>query len=486
MSRGTVKRQRPIARTRPQDGRQSAVGRVTEHLSALTMEKWPLNALRPNPRNARTHSDRQVGQIANSIATFGFLVPILIDEGGMILAGHGRAAAARSLGLREVPVSIASHLSPELKRLFAIADNRLAELAGWDDDILRVEFAELEALELEVQLDLTGFDSVDVDQLLSASPSEADPDDAVEEPSLQAAAVSQPGDLWLLGMHKVLCADARAASSWDRLMGDDKADIAFTDPPYNVKIDGHVSGLGRVKHREFAMASGEMTSSEFMRFLDAIIVEMVARSRDGAIHYICMDWRHQVELLTPALQRYGALKNLCVWNKTNAGMGSFYRNQHELVHVFKVGTAAHVNNFGLGERKRYRTNVWTYAGVNSFGRNRLEELEQHPTVKPVLLVADALRDCSHRGDTVLDPFGGSGTTLMAAERTRRRARLMEIDPHYTDVIVRRWQKCTGQLAALSSSGRSFDEISVDRGSGESLEVGESTADQVAESSGRAS
>lgn len=244
-------------------------------------------------------------------------------------------------------------------------------------------------------------------------------------------------------------------------MGGERARAVFTDPPYNVKIDGHVCGSGKVKHREFAMAAGEMDKAGFTTFLRDALSAMAEVSLDGAIHFVCMDWRHMDELSAAGSEVYTELKNLVVWAKTNGGMGTFYRSRHELVFVYKVGAAKHLNTFGLGETGRYRTNVWDYPGVNSFGGNQ-EDLALHPTVKPVALVADAIRDVTRRGDIVLDGFGGSGTTLIAAERTGRVARLIELDPLYCDVICRRFEAQTGQPARLVGTDQTFAEVAHDR------------------------
>ena len=231
--------------------------------------------------------------------------------------------------------------------------------------------------------------------------------------------------------------------------------MVFTDPPYNVPIDGHVCGLGRVRHGEFVMASGEMDEEQFTSFLTTVLRNLAAHSQDGSVHYVCMDWRHMGELLAAGRAAYTELKNLCVWNKDNGGMGSFYRSKHELVFAFKNGTAPHINNFELGQNGRYRTNVWDYPGANSLKAERMEELRMHPTVKPLALVADAIRDCSHRGGLILDPFVGSGTTLMAAERTGREACVLELDPRYIDTIIQRWQAAGGEDAVHADSGETF-------------------------------
>jgi DNA modification methylase len=238
--------------------------------------------------------------------------------------------------------------------------------------------------------------------------------------------------------------------------------MIFTDPPYNVRIDGHVCGSGSIRHREFAMASGEMSAADFTDFLTKTLGEGAGRCRDGAISFVSMDWRHMTELLQAGRSAFSELKNLCVWNKTNGGMGSFYRSKHELIFVFKVGTAPHVNNFGLGDTGRYRTNVWDYPGVNSQSASRAGDLEMHPTVKPVALIADAIRDCSKRGGIILDMFGGSGTTLIAAERCGRTARMIEYDPGYCDTIIARYEQRTGKHAHHDTSGLSFEDIAVER------------------------
>lgn len=410
--------------------------------------------LAPYAGNARTHSDKQIAQIAASIRQFDFANPVLIDADGGIIAGHGRVAAAKQLGIAEVPTIELAHLSAAERRAYVIADNRLAELAGWDRDILKIEFQALAELDLDFELEITGFETAELDLLLDDDLENAD-DPADEAPAPEAGpAVTQPDDVWLCGPHRLICGDARDPATYTALMGGDCASVVFTDPPYNVKIDGHVCGSGAVKHREFAMAAGEMDAGTFTAFLEDALGAMAGVSRDGAIHFVCMDWRHMPELQAAGMKVYAELKNLIVWAKTNGGMGTFYRSRHELIYAWKVGTAPHINTFGLGETGRYRTNVWDYPGVNSFGGNQ-KDLELHPTVKPVALVADAIKDVTRRGDIVLDGFGGSGTTLIAAERCGRKARLVELDPIYCDVICRRYAALTGDEPVLESTGESF-------------------------------
>ena len=429
----------------------------------MKIEYTAVRELRPHTNNARTHSRKQIQQIANSIKKFGFCNPVLIDDAKQIIAGHGRVEAAKQLGIDAVPTCRLSHLSDADKRAYVLADNKLAEKAGWDKELLAIELQGL--IELDVEIELTGFDMAEIDLILEdareANGEPGGPEDKVPEHS-PGPAVTQSGDLWVLGKHNLLCGDARDQAGYDRLLEGAKAEFAFTDPPYNVEIDGNVCGLGRVRHREFAMGSGEMSEAEFTAFLQTVFDRLVENSIDGSIHQICMDWRHMPEMLAAGGKAYSELKNLCVWNKSNAGMGSFYRSKHELVFVWKSGTAAHINNFELGQHGRNRANVWDYAGVNTMRAGRLEELAMHPTVKPVALMADAIKDCSRRGGLVLDPFCGSGTILIAAERTGRKARALEIDPTYVDVAVRRWQAYAGKPAILAASGDTFETIEEQR------------------------
>jgi hypothetical protein len=415
----------------------------------------PIADLRPSGHNARTHTLRQIKQIARSIQEFGFTNPVLLDETNQILAGHGRVEAAKRLGWRLVPAIPITHLNEAQKRAYVLADNQLAVKAGWDNAILKVELQNL--IELDFDVELTGFEAGEIDIILGDSGEGSANEDAL--PAVQAAVeVTKPGDLWRLSDHALLCDNATDPEAYRRLLDGERAPFVITDPPYNVQIDGNVSGLGRVQHREFKMASGEMSAEQFTAFLRAFFILLVDNSRAGAIHCIFMDWRHLGEMVRAGNGVFTELKNLCVWVKSNAGMGSFYRSRHELVFVWKSGRAPHINNFELGQFGRARTNVWEYDGANSFSTNRAEELAMHPTVKPVQLFVDAIKDCSHRKDIVLDPFGGSGTTVIASQKSGRRARVMELDPLYCDVIIRRWQEFSGEAAIHQRSGRSFADI----------------------------
>jgi DNA modification methylase len=400
---------------------------------------------------------------AKSIQKFGFCNPVLVDDQRHIIAGHGRVAAAKLLGIKDVPTVKLSHLSETEKRAYILADNRLAEKAGWDREILAIELQALVTLDFEVEL--TGFETAEIDLILDAANEAAGgPSGHDDEVPISGSrpVVSRPGDLWELGGHRLLCADARSPAAYVQLMDNTKAEFVFTDPPYNVPIDGHVRGLGRIRHVDFAMGCGEMSEAQFKGFLELVFGLLVDNTVDGSIHQICMDWRHMPEMLAAGHAVYRELKNLCVWNKSNAGMGTFYRSKHELVFVWKSGSAPHLNTFELGQYGRSRSNVWDYAGVNSLKPGRLDELAMHPTVKPVALVADAIKDCSRRNGIVLDPFAGSGTLLIAADRTGRCARAMEIDPRYVDVAVRRWQDYTGKAAVLAATGNTFEEIAEER------------------------
>ena len=424
-------------------------------MGSLSITDRKISELRPYPRNARTHSRKQIKQIKASIEEFGFTNPILIDENDQIMAGHGRVEAAKLLGLAEIPTVQIGHLSAAQKKAYIITDNRLAELAGWDKEILTVELQSLQAEGFDVVI--TGFETAKLDILFDAAADKKSDRDGDDNIPAAGPAVSQAGDLWLLGSHRLFCGDAVEAISYDKLMNGAKASLIFTDPPYNVTIAGNVGGNGQIHHREFAMGSGEMTPAAFTDFLKKTLQLLVANSRDGSIHYTCMDWRHMQEILEAGYAVYSELKNVCIWNKSNGGMGTFYRSKHEMVFVWKSGTAPHLNNFELGQHGRNRTNVWDYAGVNTFRSGRMDELQMHPTVKPVALVADAIKDCSKQGDIVLDPFCGSGTILIAAERTGRKARALEIDPSYVDVAIRRWEELTGKSATLST-GETFEQI----------------------------
>jgi DNA modification methylase len=441
---------------------QDLQDRLEAAMSALKIKYKDPSQLRPRLKNPRTHTAKQIKQIAASIKEFGFINPILTDSADGIIAGHARVEAAKLIGMSDVPTVRVDHLTPAQIRAFVIADNRLAEVAGWDRELLALELQEL-SIELNFDVTVTGFETAEVDLLISEL-NEGTPDEADEIPEINRSvpAVSRPGDRWRIGDHFLLCGDALSKNSYVDLLGAQKAQMVFTDPPFNLAITGNVSGLGKVKHREFAMASGEMSPHEYTKFLGAAFMRLADFSTNGSIHFVCMDWRHIRELLEAAAKLYSELKNVCVWAKTNAGMGSLYRSQHELVFVFKKGTAPHVNNVELGRFGRNRTNIWNYPGTNIVGKNRDAEIAMHPTVKPLALVADAILDCSKRGGIVLDVFAGSGTTLIAAEKTGRRGFGIEIDPYYSDTIIRRFDEMYGLKAIHEESKLDFATLCIQR------------------------
>lgn len=426
-------------------------------LPLSTLVERPPGDLKPWPGNPRLHSDKQLVKLKASIQKFGFTAPVLVDEAGVILSGHGRVQAALALGLATVPTRVISGLSPVKKRAYVIADNKLSQLSTWDGALLRSELEIL--IQEDFEVETTGFSTAEIDLMVDGAvetpqsgPDELQPEDVMP------TGVSRPGDLWQLGHHRLLCGNALDPGAYQRVMQDGLAQMVITDPPYNVPIDGHVCGSGKVKHKEFAMASGEMTPEQFTAFLNQALAQMAAVCQPGAIQFVFMDWRHTRELLDAAQPLFGGPRQLCVWAKDNAGMGSFYRSQHELVYVFKKGDAPHINNFELGQHGRYRTNVWNYPGVNTLKGKGYELLALHPTVKPVSLIADAMRDCSHRQGLILDPFAGSGTALIAAECTGRQARAIELDPQYVDVAIQRWQRVTAKQAILAATGQTWDQV----------------------------
>jgi DNA modification methylase len=423
----------------------------------------PRAELKPDPANPRRHSKKQIQQIAESIRVFGFNVPILVDRDGNVIAGHGRLLACRELGIDPVPTLCLGHLTPAQARAFRIADNKLTENGTWDDRLLAEQLRDLSLSGLDFDIEVTGFEMGEIDlriaSLEDTPAAGSDPADILPEVSV-APLVSKLGDLWLLGRHRVLCGNTLDPETFTALMGQQRARMVFTDPPYNVPIEGHASGLGTIHHRPFPMASGEMNEAEFAAFLGQACRNLAAFSTAGSLHYICIDWRHLDVLVAAGREAYGELKNVCVWVKDNAGMGSLYRSQHELVPVFKQRGGPHRNNVQLGQFGRNRSNVWRYPGANSFARGGVEDnlLALHPTVKPVAMVADAILDGSARGDVVLDAFLGSGTTVIAAERTGRRCCALELDPGYVDTAICRWQTLTGDKARHAATGRSFDDL----------------------------
>ncbi|MET4218175.1 DNA modification methylase [Bradyrhizobium sp. LB14.3] len=424
---------------------------VTSHFGLVN-----LTDLHPSPHNARKHSRAQIRKLKASIETFGFNAPVLADKGGNILAGHGRLLAAQELGMTQVPVVYLQHLTEEQAKAYMLADNKLTDLSSWDDNKLAIQLKDMSEMALNFEIEATGFDLPEIDFRIQSLDDIESIDRADDFQVAGGQPVSALGDIWHLGEHKLLCGNALDQVAISKLFGGQKAAAAFTDPPYNVKIDGHVSGKGAVHHREFPMGSGEMSEAEFTAFLSSALSCICQNTVLGALIYTFMDWRHMSETLAAGRSAGCEHMNLCVWVKSNAGMGSLYRSRHELVFVFRNGPEPHLNNIQLGKFGRNRQNVWNYAGSNAFARKGSKRnLELHPTVKPLLLVADAIQDSTNRGDIVLDPFLGSGTTLLAAERVGRRCYGVELDPLYVDTTIERWQQMTGRKAH-NHLGESFD------------------------------
>lgn len=433
--------------------------RIFSPRPSVTVLYLPASEITPDPRNPRKHKPRQIKLLAKSIQSFGFVMPLMVNGSNQLIAGHARLEAAKSLGLQQVPVIRLDYLTAEQVQALMIADNRLAELSSWDNELLAIHLKELSVVDLNFDIDATGFTVGEIDlqiesQDTSSRPSKGDPADQFV--AALGPAVTQLGDLWILGGHRLVCGNALDAASYASLMQEQKAAMIITDPPYNVKVNGHVGGKGAIKHREFAMATGELSEDQFTTFLQTALLRAVEYSIDGSVHIVFMDWRHLPEILAAGRRAYTSQLNLCVWAKSQAGMGSLYRSQHELALVFKSGTAPHRNNVELGRFGRYRTNVWQYPSIHAMRSGEEGDLlALHPTVKPVKMIADTILDCSARGEVILDPFLGSGTTLLACERVGRLCRAIELDALYVDTAIRRWQALTGEDAVLESTGQTF-------------------------------
>jgi DNA modification methylase len=411
--------------------------------------------LKDMPGNPRRYPARQLAALTRFLGRFGFLRPILINEDDEVLVGAAEWKAALSCGMGPIPTIRLDQMSKADQRAYRLLEARLPELGEWDRDLLRIELEFLSDVDpgvVDIGWSTAEFDVV----MLDPDTPQVDPADAVNEPEQGAVAVSRPGDLWICGTHRVLCGNALMREDYARLLGDERADQIFTDPPYNVPNAGYVTGRSGV--REFAMAHGEMSQAEFTAFLQSAFACMFEFSAPGATLMTCMDWRHLREILDAGHAVFDRLANLCVWAKSSPGMGSLYRSQHECVLIWQRDKAPGTNNVELGRHGRNRSNLWSYPGAAGFGRDRDADLARHPTPKPVAMVADAIMDCSRRGGIVLDPFGGSGTTMIAAAKTKRRGYLIEYDPLYVDTIVRRWQDFSGKKAQHADTGLSFHEM----------------------------
>lgn len=446
------------------------------------LENIEIDQLKPYGNQARIHSPKQIDKIAASIDTFGFNSHILIDRKNRIICGNGRVAAAKQLGLSTVPAFRLDHLTKPQIRAYILADNQLATLSTWDNEILAIEFQELLAMDLDFDIDVIGFETAEIDLIIGEAALNAQADDENTLPAtLMETATSKLDDLWILDEHRLLCGNALEPEAYTALLGDIQAHMVFTDPPYNVPTRGHMGGKGRIRHREFIMAAGEMSDEEFRQFLKNNLGRLKEFTVNGAVLYICMDWRHLESLLAAGREAGLELINVCIWNKDNGGMGSFYRSKHEEVVVFRNGSKSHTNNVQLGKFGRNRTNVWDYPGVNTLRNGRMDELALHPTVKPVDLVADAIMDASHRNDIILDPFCGSGTAIIAAQKTGRRAYCMELDPLYVDVAIRRYQDLHGVDGVHAKTNLTFDEMTKRRSEGVDIPSTEQEVHQTSDS-----
>ena len=425
-------------------------------LPSLEIVEQSIDGLRAYEQSARTHNRRQYQKVLALIQKHGPVVPLIVDPNGIVVDGHLRLQCLKHLGYVTVPTVIVRSNSVADITAMRLAFNRIALDAGWDKQKLRHELQEL--ILADYELDLTGFDAPEIDSVIEIeTPSIGIVDEADPVVTPEKIAVSRLGDTIVCGDHRILCGNALDRTALTNLLASAAARMVMTDPPYNLPIDGFVGGKGKIKHREFAVASGEMSDGDFIAFLKGYFEAAIAALVDGALLYVWMDWRHIDALIAAGKSTGLSLINVCAWAKTAAGMGSLYRSQHELCSVFKFGTAPHVNNVELGRHGRSRSNVWTARGMAGWGGDRNELLVLHPTVKPVRLLADAILDASKRGDIVLDSFLGSGSTLLACEEIGRRCYGVELDPLYVDVAVRRWQNATGKDAVFAETGEIFNE-----------------------------
>lgn len=427
-----------------------------EHQKYLKRIEWvDVNTLKPSPHNTRLHSNKQIKLLCEGFQNFGVMTPILVDVHGEIIAGHGRYQAALRLGLKEVPVIVIRHLTEGSKRAYRIADNKLGDLSGFDEKALAIEIKNI--IEIDVDPRITGLETVDIDLLIQSVEERPAGNAADDIPEPSSVALTRLGDRWIMDRHCLLCGDATSLTDCKSLVGDAKIRQVITDPPYGCAINGHVMGRGKVKHREFIMGAKDTTREEIEDLFRKAFTNIAAVVQPGCLVYAFIDFRRLYQMLTAGYATFTELKNIITWIKRNAGLGAHYRSATEFVTLWKHGTAAHTNNILMGTR-RYRTNAWSYDGANSLRPGRDEELENHPTPKPVSMIADALLDSSNRGDAVLDLFAGGGTIFIAAEQTGRMAYAMELDPIYCDVAVRRWEKFTGKKAVLAETGQTFDEV----------------------------
>jgi hypothetical protein len=381
--------------------KQACRPRCLSRSNRLVVERVSLDAITLKDRLAKTTSKRAIAATVANLEKYGQVAPVLVNDDLQVVHGEDFLVAARVLELTHLDIIRLSDLSPTDQRIVSLYLKKLPELSAWDEDALRIEITELLTLDLDIDVaDLTGFSIGEFDVILDSDPgANTDPLDQVPDPLPRGEVVARANDLWLLGKHRLLCGDARDPESYHRLMAGEKARLVLTDPPFNIPIENNVSGLGKTKHHDFAMAVGEMSFREFADFLRTMLELSSQHLCDGGLLFAFMDKRHLEELYLAGREASLIVVDLCIWNKMSGGMGSFYRSQHEPCVVFKTGTAPFLNNVELGRHGRYRTNVWDYRGLSSFGRGRQEALTDHPTVKPVNMLAEAIKDTSKRGQT---------------------------------------------------------------------------------------
>jgi DNA modification methylase len=425
--------------------------------NSLSVQRVPIDSLWPAAAPVRRHPKRQFAKVLRSLEAFGQVTPILATPEGEIIDLELVWRALKANGATHVDVIVVTDRSPEEIRALRLVLNRTALDAVWDDENLRVVLQNL--FDLNFQLDITGFETPEIDHYLNIDvPQTNVEEDGSDIPAVQARTISAPGIIWALGEHRVGCGNATDHAFVGRVLGGKSASTCFIDPPYNIKVDGFISGKGRHRHRTFVQGSGELSTDEYFALLRDSLRVLKGCCASTALVYACIDWRHVMEMTVAGRACDMPLYTICVWTKTNGGMDGVYRNAHELVCVFKAGAEKPLDNVELSRRGRNRTNVWSYPGMSSFGREHDKLLGFHPTIKPVALIADALRDVTKRGDVVLDTFLGSGSTLMAAQETARTCCGVELDPLCVDVAIRRWQNATGRDAVLTETGEPFNAV----------------------------
>lgn len=421
-----------------------------------------INSIRPSTKHPRQCTQRQTESASLLISSAGIMLPIIVDKNGEIIIGEEWFHSYKSLRIEKVPIIRANNLSASQLSMLKIGFYKIIDLGHFDEKKLADEVKILCDTIFEFNLQIIGFDPAEEDSIISKCDLIEDMhivdegNDESELPEIDER-ISKLGDEWQLGEHILFHGDSTSENSYKNLLGENEVDCVITDPPYNVKSN-KIGGKGKKKHPDFIQGSGEFSEGEFVEFLCSFLRHCITSLKDGGLLYSYMDWRNIYALEIAARKSNLKLMNFCVWNKNNGGMGSMYRSKHELVPVYKKGTKPHCNNIQLGKHGRYRTNVWDYAGVNSFKSDRMAELDMHPTVKPVDMIADIIRDCTKRNHIVLDPFCGSGTILIACEMTNRKARAIELDGQYVDTAIRRWEKYTGKKAILVSTGQVFQDV----------------------------